>query len=663
MPDDTHPPDPTNRDDPPEDPMRRLGPLYGPQTTHQWEGLTERGLRRGADAVLAAAVSTARLGATAGPAASAGTGADVGAGGDNASGEIDGGGVPVAELQRRRPRRSRPRRTFGALGLAALLGVGGYAALAVQGSGGGADSPAAAVRQLADAIDHEDALAAVAVLAPDEVRTLRATVSKAQHQAADTKLVASASAPLAGIDLSVRDLTTTVTSLGSGVAKVDIRGTLGAKVDRDKFAEILRGATGGHGTGEASYDLANLRVGGLNPFLVTVERDGGWYVSPVYTAFEYLRASAGLPAADFGSADASKLGADSPEAAATELIRAIGAGDWTKVASLAPPKELPLYEYRVAFAQLMRHNGQFAVDKVASTPHVDGSDATIDVTASGTYRATDYTGAHVTGHWNLEGGCITTSTTSATTPRGPNDAFGWCLTEHGTFPYGLTGRLDHTGPTTVHAVQESGRWFVSPVGTALGYLDTWISHVDRGVIAAWFNAPLESPVIGPITLDHAVASRSDGQSNAAGIFREFDHYTVHVDGPTDVVVDARLDRYGYSSLMFGVRLFGPDGTPLQPDATYTKYHLPAAGTYDVTMSEFGTPYRVTVWRADHAPADVPKGAPGCNPTPSGGEECSISGTTGGSMTTVPVPTRTPTTVEAGSSSTPTSVARGTTAGK
>ena len=136
------------------------------------ELLANRGTQRGADAVLDAAV------------------AEVGA--DERAGRLErrrcraarhrrnatcttldrpsrSTGRPLVNMDASRPRRRRPWRTaLTAGGLAAMLGVVSLGVASLLG-GGGANSPESAVRQLADAIENQDPLAAVDVLAPDEV--------------------------------------------------------------------------------------------------------------------------------------------------------------------------------------------------------------------------------------------------------------------------------------------------------------------------------------------------------------------------------------------------------------------------------------------------------------------------------------------------------------
>src|SRR5690349_1621850 len=116
------------------------------------ERLAGRGTRRGADEVLRAAQQSVPS--------------------ERDVNQPDPGGpdleiindLPIVTAE---PARARGRfaTLIAATGVVALLGVGMLAVTAMFGSGG-ADSPEAAVRQLADAISHKDPLAAVDVLEP-----------------------------------------------------------------------------------------------------------------------------------------------------------------------------------------------------------------------------------------------------------------------------------------------------------------------------------------------------------------------------------------------------------------------------------------------------------------------------------------------------------------
>ena len=67
----------------------------------------------------------------------------------------------------------------------ALVGVGGLAVTSIFGNGG-AESPEGAVRQLADAIQHKDPLAAVDVLLADRGAIDRDTVKERRPTAPQT---------------------------------------------------------------------------------------------------------------------------------------------------------------------------------------------------------------------------------------------------------------------------------------------------------------------------------------------------------------------------------------------------------------------------------------------------------------------------------------------
>src|SRR4029077_10332711 len=132
---------------------------------------------------------------------------------------IADGELPVITLEPETRRRRRFGSFVAAAGIAALVGVGALAITAMFGSGG-AGLPEGAVRQLADAINHKDPLAAVDVLVPSEVRSLRDTVHAATQRAADLKIVNEASQPLAGVDLSVDHLELSTVPLADGYVKV-----------------------------------------------------------------------------------------------------------------------------------------------------------------------------------------------------------------------------------------------------------------------------------------------------------------------------------------------------------------------------------------------------------------------------------------------------------
>ena len=61
--------------------------------------------------------------------------------------------------------------------------------------------------------------------------------------------------------------------------------------------------------------------------------------------------------------------------------------------------------------------------------------------------------------------------------------------------------MDTSGPVSIEVVREDGRWFVSPVTTALDLLDSTIEHIDQRTVYTLLGLAYELPPDGTITLD------------------------------------------------------------------------------------------------------------------------------------------------------------------
>ncbi len=579
--------------------------------------LARRGTPRGADAVLANAALAAQLA--------------VDAGANNGMNSA----VPAVDLTQNaaRPRRSIGRRGFGALGLAALLGIGGYATLAVQGNGGGADSPQEAVAQLADAINHSDILSAVDIMAPSEVRALHQTVSKAQTKAADEKLVRTATKPLAGLTLNVKNLHTNVEALADGFAKVTLTATIHAQTKSADFGRILARATHGRNT-TGDLNLSDIHVANVDPFVMAVRDGDGWYISPAYTAFEYVRLQNHLPAADFGSGAKATLGAESPEVAATEAVRAVAAHDWAKVASLLPPAELPVYDYRAGFAKLMNDavSGTATVTAIKSAAKIDGDEAEVSVDANGTNGTGE--------KWSITKSCFDfgqSGETAVILPILPN-CFSFSAYA------GFFTRTGIGGTNTVHASKINGRWFISPISTVLNDLDSWVTHLDHNTIAQIFNQPLEMDSQGTLALNKpaTLPKPNLGASSwfgASSLFRATARYTLTVSVAETVVTRLEAGVKGSSYNSPGIAsIFDGEGKSVEPgyDGNEPTFSLQPGVQYSVlatsqagfnTSSTNTSPTTFTVWRSADAPAIAPSGPGfnGCTVGSSGKTICELTG--------------------------------------
>lgn len=550
--------------------------------------LAARGARRGADALLDAALAAA---------------------------DDDLEVLPVAlSDDSARPAR-KGRSVFAAGGIAALLGVATLAISALVG-GSGADSPEAAARQLADAIAREDPLAAVDVLAPDEVRTLRSTVDAVSARAAELELVDAAGAPLAGVDLSVEGLELTTEELAPGFAKVSVRGgTLTVRTDRSGLSAVLQRVAERSGDIDGDVDFATARPFDAAPFVVAVERDGSWYVSVAYTVLEYIRAADGGAPADYGSARASvaSLGADSPEAAAEDMLRAAAAGDWLRVLELVPPDEVPVYDYRAMILAQGAESGsspELTVTEFAAAAETDGGTAKVAVQA----LVTDRDGQA----YRFADDCAS-SAYLWVDGEPPSEL---CYGVASFVPFyaaePLTVRDAHD--VVVTAVERDGRWFVSPVGTALDYLDTVVANVDR----RWVY-----PMLGVADELEPDATLVLGQANAA-------HRGVRVYELAGRAGQRIIGTVEGECCSVSAQLYGPDGTLL--DDAWGLFEgqevtLAADGRYTLVVYGFGTD-AYTIWDSAAAPPAAFEspwddgfesgGTETCTTTVGGDVECSIT---------------------------------------
>ena len=240
----------------------------------------------------------------------------------------------------------------------------------------------------------------------------------------------------------------------------------------------------------------------IGTFVVAVQRNGSWYVSPAYTALEYVRVVNDLPAAEYGSgrAAAAQLGADTPEAAVQDALTAWSTGDWDRLWRLAPPNEVPVYDYRAALDQALAdtQGPNFTIDSFAATAHVDGDTARVTVVANGVTENGST--------WSLDDRCYSITdpgrTGAVRDARAARPGLLGSFTV-GVGPFGGGESSDDT-PLHVTAVQRDGRWYISPVGTVLDIVDSVVSATTQDQIYALLGLYGEMSVDGHVTLGQPV---------------------------------------------------------------------------------------------------------------------------------------------------------------
>ncbi len=237
------------------------------------------------------------------------------------------GEVPVLSAPRRT---GRARRAGVITTITALIGAGGFATYSFLGAGndGGAATPEEAVTTFVAAIEHEDVLGMIDVTLPEEVGQLRSAVESVTADAKRIDLLADDFdiGGVQGVDVTVDDLVLDTNFLDGDLAAVTATsGSFNAAFDPASFpfGDKLRQLLGDTG----QVDTATWALGDSEPpaLLMTVQRDGRWYVSLEYTVAEYVRQASGWELPD--PVSRTPVGFDSAEAAATGFYERLAALD------------------------------------------------------------------------------------------------------------------------------------------------------------------------------------------------------------------------------------------------------------------------------------------------------------------------------------------------
>lgn len=202
---------------------------------------------------------------------------------------------------------------------------------------GGAASPQEAVTRAIAAIEDGDLSRVGLLLPPDEVAGLSDIAKQAKRisSALDQKAAVSGSTKDTGIQVSVKNLTLKTEDEQRGLTKVSIENAdITASFDPSKASGPVKkyfdtkelGARqtsitvrGAEITTDGDRQTVRLDGRKQSPFVMTVQRDGSWYVSPLFTLFQYISEQEGHGA----SPVASSAGFGSPVKAAEAYVSAL----------------------------------------------------------------------------------------------------------------------------------------------------------------------------------------------------------------------------------------------------------------------------------------------------------------------------------------------------
>lgn len=405
----------------------------------------------------------------------------------------------------------RSRRIVTAVIVVCLVGGGVGAAVAESGGPSSSSTPAAAVHRLLEAADHRDLLGAIEAIAPGERTAIEPGLVGLVHQLERLKVLASSTnfRDLGGMSLHFTGVRTTTTMLSPTLAAVAITGgsvTGSLNVNQLPIGSFVRGLTHGMLPQKAETSTSAISTG--RGAIVTEQVGGTWYVSLGYTiAYDALR-SEGRPAvtpAVNGAVPAA--GSATPTEAVAALLRDAAAFNLRQLIGDLPPGEMgALQSYASLF--LGRAETALAKDRSEARVRITNLGLTSSPVDGGVLVKVRDLGLSVTYDGitiAYRGGCVSYGYQGRSVRRCPSRAASSAEIRKiiAAFPSSLrplATRLTKDRPAIGFvAVQENGRWYVSPVATLLNDLNGYLSLLQPGdltAIASLAERPAEAKALG-----------------------------------------------------------------------------------------------------------------------------------------------------------------------
>jgi len=361
------------------------------------------------------------------------------------------------------PRRTSPLLTVLIVATVAVLITGLVSAAALSTSQ--TNSPGDAVTALLDAASSANVSGILASIDPVEASAISGPLAQTVDDLKNLGVLDSSADLHAVSGLSVTfdkvgTHTTAIDRSRTDLAAVTFTGgtaTLGVDVAELPLGSLLAGFLKGRGLDSGSFQRSAPLAGpgaATHP-LVTVQRNGEWYVSIAYTIAEDARLAAGLP---FPTAPVPAVGASSATGVAQTLVSAATGGDARRLVELLDPDEMQAaHDYAGRFLAKLAAPAPSPVTvtslDLATSPVSGGTLVTVrdfSVTVHGDVVSLTSAGCFVASGPDVPGG-----TRQVCEPSGSNLLAG----------YGIV------------AVQRGSSWYLDPLRTVAD--DT--EHIIRGV--------------------------------------------------------------------------------------------------------------------------------------------------------------------------------------
>jgi hypothetical protein len=391
----------------------------------------------------------------------------------------------------------------------ALVTAGGFAVNRLLVSAvNGAPSASDSVKEFMSALERQDWTALGLLLPPDETYQLAGLVQDTDDL--QRTLGSSGDSPgdqLEGISVEVSDLQVSSESVADDLTKVSIdRASIVVEIDAktiESFAEIIPDVDPADiGALELEFSISGPQVTLTTttaddvdtetetvvvgdreqaPFLMSVQRDGGWFVSPAFTAAQYAAEELGWETADSSTSDVTY---DSPEQAldgfVEGLVTTLETADVNHVADAMGGVEarlLKTYAPGINAELDAEADFDFRSDSAITVDDLDvdvsrGENGQARVRITGFKASLDVDGTPAT--MTFDGDCV------RAVADGESD--GGCISEGGEFAERLYRALGH-----VVAVPADGGWKISPVATYfdwLGIAQQTLANVDTDILKA-----------------------------------------------------------------------------------------------------------------------------------------------------------------------------------
>ena len=405
----------------------------------------------------------------------------------------------VFELLESGPKKTPKLKSMLAAGLAVVvLGAGSMVAMrqfqSADTAGSGAASPDAAVAQFFDSLSNEDFLGAAELMEPTERRTMlnpgiemMGELQRLGIMADDMDL---GSVP--GIDMQFENMTYVPQSLGGGgnVVRVQVNGTFtgtgdasmlpyGSLITDNLPAETLAELTA---EGEEAMETSVESIEDLG--LVTVQRDGEWYVSLWYSIAEGIRLDSGVEGLPAFGQGPTPTGGETPEDTIWALATAAENLDLSAmIGALDPQEAAALYDY----ANLFLPEAQREIDdelggdsivefsRIDMRSETDGDDGQVWVDGF----AVDY--KNDDGHITIDTGadCMVM-----------NHGDGYCeisKSDMDEMGLGVASMLPTSSAVRVHRVD--GQWYLSPMASMMQPMLEQVRELERDQLQGWIDNP------------------------------------------------------------------------------------------------------------------------------------------------------------------------------